>query len=98
MQSVGDDYRPSRGSEAVSVSRSVAAAAVALALFVGFAGTLRAQTDTTDAVERRVKRERSGAGLRAGMWAVPSIGTLSNSSWPMLEGYFQKGLDQHLVL
>ncbi len=83
----------------MAVIRTVAGAVVVLALSTGIAHSLRAQSDTSEtALERRVKRQRSGAGVRAALWTVPTIGTSANSSWPMLEGYFQKGLDQHLVM
>lgn len=83
----------------MAVIRSVAGAVVVLALSTGLARTLRAQSDSSEtALERRVKRERTGAGVRAALWTVPTIGTAANSSWPMLEGYFQKGLDEHLVV
>lgn len=59
-----------------------------------------AQQDTADA-ERRARRARQGAGLRGGFWNVTGlteVGGASYSNWPMFEGYFQKGLDRHLVL
>ncbi len=83
---------------AVRGLRLAAVAAIVATSSTGFARTLRAQADTTDRAERLVKRERSGAGLRASLWTVPSIGTSANSTWPALEAYFQKGLDQHLVI
>ncbi len=80
----------------------VLAALVAGALGLG-AGGLRAQErrDTTDQVEQRVKRERAGAGLRVGTWQVSNLDTpagVSSSTLPAFEGYWQKGLDRHLVI
>jgi hypothetical protein len=69
-------------------------------LTVTLAATAAAQQDTTDA-ERRARRARQGAGLRFGMWNVTGLTEVSGATyrrWPMFEGYFQKGLDRHLVL
>ena len=44
---------------------------------------------------------RGGAGLRVGTWSVQDLPTdPSGSSWESVtvEGWFQKGLDQHLVI
>lgn len=78
--------------------RALWAAAFALACSGSVVRSLWAQTDTTDTVERRARRARQGAGIRVGIWNVPDIAGGTNSSWPMFEGYFQKGLDQHLVI
>ena len=54
-----------------------------------------------DDIEMRTKATRGGAGLRVGTWQVrgldePPTGTTSESL--SFEGWFQKGLDLHLVL
>jgi len=63
---------------------------------------LRAQAhaDTTDKVVQQVKREREGAGLRVGTWMVADNAPAgaSSSTLPAFEGYWQKGLDRHLVI
>ncbi len=64
---------------------------------------LRAQVhaDTADKFVQKVKREREGAGLRVGTWMVSNLATpsgASSSTLPAFEGYWQKGLDRHLVI
>jgi opacity protein-like surface antigen len=54
-----------------------------------------------DLIESQASRARGGAGLRVGIWQVrdladPPSGTASESA--NYEGWFQKGLDLHLVL
>lgn len=53
-------------------------------------------------VEHRARESRSGAGLRVGSWTargLPAAGIGERlTSSPVLEGYFQKGLDLHLAL
>jgi opacity protein-like surface antigen len=76
-----------------------------LAMGVGSAQA-QVQSDTaarrnSSDIEAEVKRSRNGAGLRAGTWSLqghtaPSGAT--ESTMPLLEGYFAKGLDLHLVL
>jgi hypothetical protein len=58
-----------------------------------------AQADTI--AEQRAKAMRRGAGLRVGVWDVRGLREVSGarvSETPLIEGYFQKGLDLHLVL
>jgi len=67
---------------------------------------LHAQSDTVrrdsiDAHERLVKRQRQGAGIRLGSWQVQGLAPVSGtttSTLPAFEGYWQKGLDKHVVL
>jgi hypothetical protein len=67
---------------------------------------LSAQSDSTvrrdsiEARERLVKRMRAGAGLRIGSWQVRNLAVsgVSSGSLPAFEGYWQKGLDRHLVI
>lgn len=67
-----------------------------LGLAVGAAASFAAQT--TDTVEARTERESNGAGIRAGVWAVQDLPNGSGATQtPAFEGYFQKGLDMHLV-
>lgn len=57
--------------------------------------------DSAEARERAVRRLRSGAGLRAGVWSVTGLSKASGatySSWPALEGYWRRGVDRHLVI
>ena len=53
-------------------------------------------------LERRAQQSRSGAGLRAGTWNTrglpPAAAGEQLTSSPTIEGYFQRGLDLHLVL
>lgn len=63
------------------------------------AGDAAAQADTVR--EQQVKAMRRGAGLRVGVWDVRGLAEVSGarvSESPLLEGYFQKGLDLHLAL
>lgn len=56
--------------------------------------------DTVD-VERRARLQRQGGGIRVGLWHVTSLTELDGmreSAWPLLEGYFQRGLDLHLAV
>lgn len=54
--------------------------------------------DATETIEARTVRESSGAGLRVGWWDVQGAPTGNGASQtPAFEGYFQKGLDVHLV-
>jgi opacity protein-like surface antigen len=79
--------------------------AIAFALGV-LPAALTAQSDSTtrrdsiEARERLVKRMRQGAGLRVGSWQVRGLSSVSgsSSSLPAFEGYWQKGLDRHLVI
>ncbi len=57
--------------------------------------------DSATLQEQRVKRERSGAGLRVGGWMVSNLANpsgTSSSSIPDFEAYWQKGLDRHLAI
>ena len=60
------------------------------------------RSDTADQVVQRVKRLREGAGLRVGSWVVSNLATRRAaphlSTLPAFEGYWQKGLDRHLVI
>ena len=78
-----------------TVVRWLSCAAVVAVMAVAFVPRAQAQSDTSDA-ERRARRARQGAGLRVGIWNTS--GLPAGTDWPMFEGYFQKGLDQHLVL
>lgn len=51
-----------------------------------------------DDMEARTARASNGAGIRVGDWAVERLpGGSGSSRTPSIEGYFQKGLDMHLV-
>ena len=85
------------------LAHGTAALALAAAAFGARPARVAAQErrDTTDQVEQRVKRERAGAGLRVGTWQVSNLDTpsgVASSTLPAFEGYWQKGLDRHLVL
>jgi opacity protein-like surface antigen len=52
-------------------------------------------------VERNARLARRGAGLHVGTWDVRGLSEpdgVSTSSMPLVDGYFRKGLDQHLAL
>lgn len=54
-----------------------------------------------DSVEAHARRARRGAGLRVGTWQVTGLSTTSGATYstmPVLEGYFQKGLDRHIAI
>lgn len=75
-------------------------ATVSLAFFITLAGSdVMAQGDTL--TEQRVKAMRRGAGMRVGTWDVRGLAQVSGarvSESPLVEGYFQRGLDLHLAL
>jgi hypothetical protein len=51
-----------------------------------------------DPIRASTERARSGAGLRIGAWSVDGMPTGPGASQtPAVEGYFQKGIDAHLV-
>ena len=61
----------------------------------------RVRHDSVEARERLVKRMRAGAGFRIGSWGVRNLAQVSgtsSSSLPAFEGYWQKGLDRHVVI
>jgi hypothetical protein len=52
-------------------------------------------------LERDARLARSGAGLRTGAWQLSELRDADNattSTWPYIEGYFQRGMDMHLVI
>jgi opacity protein-like surface antigen len=76
-------------------SRALAGFALGITLLSQVAA---AQADTA---ERRVKAMRRGAGLRIGLWDVRGLTEVSGArvnESPLIEGYFQNGLDLHLAL
>src|SRR5438132_349877 len=51
--------------------------------------------------ERAIKRERNGVGLRMGSWQVSGpagVASSVSSTLPAFEGYWQKGIDRHVVI
>lgn len=81
---------------------TLAALAVATLALAGLAGPLHAQ-DEGEEPERvqEAKLARTGAGLRASWWNLNDLPEVQNgeeSSWPLLEGYFQRGLDRHIAI
>lgn len=87
------------------IEHGLRVAVVLLAIGGTTSARVKAQTpahpDTTDQVVQRVKRQRQGAGLDVGTWAVSNLNNpsgTSSSTLPAFEGYWQKGLDRHLVL
>ena len=72
-----------------------------IAALLAAAAEAHAQKDSVDADERRVKRERSGAGISGGAWAVRGLEKRDGVDYtnsPSFEGYLAKGLDLHLTL
>src|SRR5580765_8920441 len=54
--------------------------------------------NSADPVRANVERARNGAGLRVGAWNVQDVPNgVGTSQTPAFEGYFQKGIDLHLV-
>ncbi len=54
-----------------------------------------------DDPEKAVRRLRQGAGFRTGLWKVQDLAEVSgarDSETPLLEGYYQKGLDRRIGL
>lgn len=69
----------------------------ALLALVSFAAASHAAEAAND-LEARTVRSSNGAGIRVGLWDVQGIPTGSGATHtPAFEGYFQKGLDAHLV-
>jgi outer membrane protein W len=72
---------------------------VALILLLGSAaGSAQQRPESEQEVNARLARQ--GAGLFAGIWNVQETertGVVS-STWPLLEGYFQRGMDLHLAI
>lgn len=82
----------------MQIQRALAFSVLILASLAAGPGAAAAQrVDETDG-ERAARLARRGAGIRAGAWFVDvdSPGDVSKS--PAFEGYFQRGLDQHLTL
>lgn len=79
-------------------------ASTLLALLLVPAGLYAQKPQLTDSAtlrENAVKRQRQGAGLRAGTWQTTGLAVVAGASYstlPMLEGYWQKGLDQHVAI
>src|SRR5256885_13794904 len=83
-------------------------ATVVACMIVAARPALRAQggeksghTDSATSRENAVKRQRAGAGLRVGVWQTTGFtcpATASCSTLPAFEGYWQKGLDQHVAV
>lgn len=60
-----------------------------------------AQERPLSGAEERARLERRGAGARIGVWSVGSVTEVPDARYgrtPLLEGYFQHGLDRHLAL
>jgi hypothetical protein len=73
--------------------------AIAAAAVVCAAGPASARQEPDP--EREARLARSGAGLRAGAWFVTELREVvgaTTSTWPYAEGYFQRGIDRHLVV
>jgi hypothetical protein len=59
------------------------------------------QPDTMELRERQVRRQRAGAGIRLGSWQVTGLAEVDGATYstmPAFEGYWQRGLDRHLVI
>jgi hypothetical protein len=57
--------------------------------------------DSIELREKTIKRQRGGAGLRLGSWDVGGPAGASGSgisTFPAMEGYWQRGLDRHVVI
>ncbi|MGH7476334.1 MAG: hypothetical protein ACRELD_08595 [Longimicrobiales bacterium] len=62
------------------------------------AGAPAQQEDVPERVQE-ARLLRQGAGIRAGVWHVETDPDAQDaSSWPLVEGYFQRGLDRHLAI
>ena len=79
-------------------------ALAALALLLAPAALIAQKPQLTDSAtlrENAVKRQRQGAGLRVGSWQTTGLTEVAGASYstlPALEGYWQKGLDQHVAI
>ncbi len=68
---------------------------VVLALFAGVSAAHAGEP--TDAVAAQSQRARNGAGLQISSWQPDEPAGYRNSESIALQGYLQKGLDQHLA-
>lgn len=62
---------------------------------------IKAGLDSLDIREREVRRQRQGAGLRVGAWQTTGLSQVAGATYstiPAFEGYWQRGLDRHVVL
>jgi hypothetical protein len=75
-------------------------AILALLALGGLPHPLHAQDQEPDRVEE-AKLARSGAGIRVSYWNLNDLPEVQNGSegrWPLLEGYFQRGVDRHIAI
>jgi opacity protein-like surface antigen len=68
------------------------------ALLLLSASPLSAQQPVVSDAEREARLARRGAGVRLGFWEVDVATAANPSTSPHFEGYFQRGMDQHLAL
>lgn len=71
-----------------------------LLLACGAAAGMAQQQRAESEEEKNARLARQGAGLSAGIWQVQDVDRegVDASKWPLLEGYFQRGLDRHLAI
>jgi opacity protein-like surface antigen len=82
----------------MQIQRALVFSVLFLACLAARPGVAAAQrVDETDD-ERAARLARRGAGLRAGAWFVDVASADGAAKSPSFEGYFQRGLDQHLTL
>lgn len=85
-------------------TRFAAATGVVLTLLglAGLGSPVHAQDEDQEPERvQEAKLARSGAGVRVSYWGLrdlPEVQNGTESRWPLLEGYFQRGLDRHLAI
>jgi outer membrane protein W len=64
------------------------------------AGSVSAQQRAESPQEAAARLARQGAGLQFGVWSVQGVARpgIDASTWPFIDGYFQRGLDRHLAV
>ncbi len=78
--------------------------ALVVLLLLGLTGVRAAEPESPvpkDDPEKAAKRWRQGAGFRTGVWKVQDLTEVSgarDSETPILEAYYQKGLDRRIGL
>jgi hypothetical protein len=73
-------------------------AALLLVLATAAAAEAQQRPESPQEVEARLARQ--GAGLQFGVWRVEGVdrGGVDASTWPFIDGHFQRGLDRHLAI
>lgn len=83
------------------IIRATALGMLFAAVWAGGASAQDKDKKKETSAEEKARLARRGAGLVIGSWAMvddPASGSTTTSDSPIGEGYFRKGMDQHLAL